>query len=1121
MSFHSPIGVVASGAAPHPTPAASRRLAGLAIALIAGLVLALLSAAPAHANTLDGVWHSPYGADELYATEPTERAPRDPMAGDDVQLNVTTWPVAPGQSAWITWKLNGVDQTPRGAAWDHNSGNNTYWKIDLGGFARGDRVEYTVHADVNGAGQRDIGPFSFTVTSWSSVTDVTSVIDNGTSVDIVTGDSAGDFTPRIRFAFPRLDGFDTQISPTGSGLDLAGLTDYTVDDAATQVTIATDLIVLRIDKAPYRLSVYEGDGTTLITRQYDPAQFHNIGWASDGSSTVTKIEDHFLSPTGERFEGFGERYDRLDHRGTDVHNYVYNQYQDQGATRRTYYSAPFFVNSAGYGIHLDTTRYAIFNLATHRSDMAGFTVDTGGALDSTLGYSFFSGDPAAVLDDYTADTGRPLLPPKWAFGLWGSANEWNTQADVDEWLGQVESSQIPHSVLVLEQWSDEATFYLWKDAQYTPTAGGDALSYDDLTFPAGGAWQDPRQMVADAHDQGVKVLLWQIPVLKENFTSNPATAPQQHLNDRAHATAQGYLVDDGSGQPYRIPTGQWFGDSTVPDFTDPAATAWWMSKRQYLLDEIGVDGFKTDGSEALFGRNLQVSDGRRGDEMHNAYPNEYTGAYNAFVQQATGGDGTIFSRAGTTGGQSSSIFWAGDQASTFGAFQEAVRAGQSAGQSGVPFWAWDLAGFTGSFPSAELYLRSTAQATFSPIMQYHSEKADPSPSEARTPWNVQARTGDSRVVPTFAKFANVRMNLVPYLYTAADESSRTGIPMMRAMSLAFPEDAAAAGYDQQYMFGSELLVAPITAQGQTTKDVYLPEGEWYDFWNGGRALGDGVKQYGAGLDGIPVYARAGAVVPLNLNDAYELGGTIGNDVDAYDNLAFRVYPAESSSYDYFEDSADARRPIEVSADRVARTVDITAPPLTTTATYQVSGTRPASVSVGGTAVTPVGSLGELAAATSGWYWDPQLQLTSVKVEAATTARTLSLTGVDKAAYEAEFAQHTAVTTNTDHPGYTGTGFVDGFATTGDAVEFDVWAEQTGTHQLQFRYGNGAATAAARTIRVDGVSIGDLTLAPTGSWSQWATAGISTSLTPGRHTVRIEYGPGSAGGINLDNLVLAR
>jgi alpha-glucosidase (family GH31 glycosyl hydrolase) len=846
----------------------------LPIVLILALLIALIPAQGAKAAGLDGVWHNPYGADELYATQSTERSPRDPIAGQAVTVKATTWPIASGQSVWATWTKNGVAQTPIGASWDYNSGNNTYWQINFGSFSRGDLIVYTVNADVNGGGNKTSGPFTFATTSWSNVTNVASYVNNTTSVDITTGDSAGSFTPKIRFVFPRLDGFNVQIAPKGIGLNLTGLSTYTVTDLGSTLRIATSSLVLSIQKSPYRLSVYKGDGTTLITQQYNPATFRNIGWLSDGSTTVTKIEDHYLTPTTERFDGFGERYNTLNHRGSDVENYVYNQYQDQGTTKRTYFSVPFFSNSAGYGIHVPSTRYSIFNIATSLTDMAGFTVDTGGSVNSTLSYSFYSGNQADVVNDYTADTGRPLLPPKWSFGLWMSANEWDTQAEVTTELAAVTSSGIPHSALVLEQWSDEATFYLWKGATYTPTSGSGALSYSDLTFPGGGPWTNPAAMVTSAHNQGIKVILWQIPVFKENFTSNPSTAPQQHINDKAYAAAQSYLVEDGTGTPYRIPTGQWFGDSTIPDFTNSTGTAWWMSKRAYLFDSVGIDGFKTDGSEAVFGRNLAFDDGRKGDEMHNAYPNSYTSVYKNYVNAETGGTGALFSRAGTSGGQANSIFWAGDQASTFAAFRDAMRAGQSAGQSGIPFWAWDLAGFTGSFPTAELYLRSAAQATFSPVMQYHSESSAPSPSQARTPWNVQSRTGNTNVVPYFKTFANVRMNLIPYLYTEADKAATTGAPIMQAMSYAFPGDSTAAGYEQQYMFGPQLLVAPLTTEGQTTKTIYLPAGEWYDFWNGGRAIGAGTKDYYAGLETIPVFAKAGAVIPLNLNANYEVGGTI-------------------------------------------------------------------------------------------------------------------------------------------------------------------------------------------------------------------------------------------------------
>ncbi|MEA5456708.1 glycoside hydrolase family 31 protein [Sinomonas sp. JGH33] len=1104
-------------------PTITRRTAILGVlgAVPLSLLPAILRAEPAHADTLSGVFHGPTGYDELYSTTPTERSPRDPMATQTVQLHSTTWPISPGQTCWVSWSKNGVAQTDVGCSFDYNSGNNSYWKINLGTFAKGDQITYTVHADVDGGGALTSGPFSFSVTDWSGTGNVSGYTDNGTSVDVAVSDTSGSFSPKVRFTFPAPDRFHVQIAPHGTGLNITGTSGYTVTDSGGTLVVATSALQLKIQKSPYRVSVYKADGTTLIAQQYDPSVFRNTGWASDGATTVTKIEDHWRTPAGERFESFGERYDYLDQRGRDVDNYVYNQYQDQGPTHRTYMSVPFFTNSAGYGVYIPSTRYSLFNVCTYLSDMVGFTVNTSGALDSTVDYHFLTGTQANILDAYTSITGRPWLPPKWAFGLWMSANEWNTQTEVMNELGNVTSYNIPHSVLVLEQWSDEATFYIWHGSTYTAKPGSDALVYSDFTFPSGGEWSDPKSMVTSAHNQNIKVVLWQIPVLKQDFDTNPSTAPQQHLNDQSYATSQGYLVGDGAGGQYRIPTGEWFGDSTMPDFTNAAATSWWMSKRAYLFDDVGIDGMKTDGGEMIFGRNVTFADGRKGDEMHNGYTNAYTGAYGSYVQTKKNGNGVLFSRGGTAGGQAHSIYWAGDQASTFSAFQQALRAGLSGGESGIPFWAWDMAGFTGTFPSSELYLRAAAQQTYSPMMQYHSEKSDPSPSEARTPWNVQARTGDTTVIPTFRKFANTRMNLIPYIYTEAKNASLTGLPLLQTMRLAFPGDSSAAALDMQYMFGRQLLVAPITTQGATSVTLYLPAGEWHDVTNGGKASGPGNKTYNADTSTIPVYARDGAIIPLNLNANYEYGGNINNDVYNYTNLVFRMYPAGSSSCDFFDDAAGMVKQVTSTENWGGHQVTANVPPLGVASTLQVNTTAPSSVTVDGTALTAYSTLSALTSASTGWYWDPVQQFTLVKLASATTTRTVVLSGVDKGGYEAEFATSTGTTTNTNHAGYTGTGFVDGFDASGDSLTFDISANATGTHQLEFRYGNATGGSATRTIYVDGTSIGTLTLPNLANWDTWGTATISTTLTAGRHSVKISYDAGNTAAINLDSLTVAR
>jgi alpha-glucosidase (family GH31 glycosyl hydrolase) len=265
----------------------------------------------------------------------------------------------------------------------------------------------------------------------------------------------------------------------------------------------------------------------------------------------------------------------------------------------------------------------------------------------------------------------------------------------------------------------------------------------------------------------------------------------------------------------------------------------------------------------------------------------------------------LFSRAGFTGTQTVSCHWAGDESSTFEAFRHSVIAGLTAGVSGIAFWGWDLAGFSGEIPSAELYLRATAMAAFCPIMQYHSEfNEHRQPSRDRTPWNIHERTGDTDVIPVFRFYANLRMNLLPYIWSEAIKSSRSGLPLMRALPLEFPDDVQALDFPFQYLFGESLLVAPVAWEGCASLEVYLPSGEWYDFWSGERHSGPKTVQYATPKSVIPVFVRAGSVIALNLDESLALGSPVGNGLSQYRRLTFRVYPAQSSSrFLWFEDPA--------------------------------------------------------------------------------------------------------------------------------------------------------------------------------------------------------------------------
>jgi alpha-glucosidase (family GH31 glycosyl hydrolase) len=629
-------------------------------------------------------------------------------------------------------------------------------------------------------------------------------------------------------------------------------------------------VLIHLD--PYRLQVFTLQGEPLFA---EPAS-GGLAWLAREGALLGMSQTVATAP-GEAFFGFGERFNAFDQRGQALDILVYEEYKNQG--RRTYIPAPFFISSRGYGLYLSTSRRAAFDVGASQPEVLTFSVG-GPALE----YVLFAGPPRDVLQAFTSLVGKPKLPPRWAFGLWMSGNEWNSQAAVLEQVSLAEQHGIPANVMVVEAWSDEATFYIFNDARYAPRPGGDSHRLADFEFPADGRWPDPLGLIEDLHRRGLKLVLWQIPVLK----ALEAPHPQQDA-DVGYARQQGLVVKQAQGADYRVRP-FWFRGSLVPDFSHPAAARWWRAKRQYLLDELGVDGFKLDGGEHLWGDDLRFADGRTGAEANNLFPNLYQAAY----AEMAGPERILLSRSGFTGAQSASTHWAGDENSTFEALRHSITAGLTAGASGFSFWGWDIGGFSGEIPSAELYLRAAAMAAFCPIMQYHSEFNERRrPSRDRTPWNIAARTGRPEVVDVFRFFANLRMNLLPYLWSEAIKSSRSGLPLMRALPLEYPADLAVYGFPYQYLFGESLLVAPVTAEGRQSLDVYLPAGEWFDFWSGEPHAGPKTITCAAPLERLPVFARAGSAVALNLDETGELGSAVGNSLDGYRRLCFRAYPGSA------------------------------------------------------------------------------------------------------------------------------------------------------------------------------------------------------------------------------------
>ncbi len=603
--------------------------------------------------------------------------------------------------------------------------------------------------------------------------------------------------------------------------------------------------------------------------QESAAAVANTGLSRVAPGTVSVLDDGeqqrrvrfavVLKP-GEHVTGFGERFDALDHRGTSLDSAVFEQYKSQGAERKTYLPMPFahVIGGDGWGFHIRTSRRVWFDIGEREPDRLWVEaeVDAASGAEGVLQVGFYDGSPTEVLGAFLDEVGRPKELPEWIFGLWASANEWNTQAEVMRQVDLHREHDIPVGSIVIEAWSDESTFTVWRDARYTVAEDGGPLRLKDFTFPADGAWPDPKGMVDELHARGIRLHLWQIPLIKMR------PHPQgQAKADAEAAIRDGYLVrevaPDGSLRPYRN-RGWWFPLGLMPDLGDERAARWWTEKRRYLVEDIGVDGFKTDGGEHAWGRDLRYLDGTNGDEGNNLFPVHYARAFGDLLESA-GKAPVTFSRAGFTGSQAHGTFWAGDENSTWEAFRWSLFAGLSAASSGIVYWGWDLGGFSGEVPDGELYLRSAQAAAFVPIMQYHAEfNHHRSPSHDRTPWNIAERNDDDRVIPVFRRYAKLRERLIPYLTAQARRTVKTSAPLLRPLFFDHPADENVWRHPLQWMLGDDILVSPVTARGATEWSTYLPQGEWVDAWTGESHDGGQIVERPVPIDVIPVYVRAGS-----------------------------------------------------------------------------------------------------------------------------------------------------------------------------------------------------------------------------------------------------------------------
>lgn len=589
----------------------------------------------------------------------------------------------------------------------------------------------------------------------------------------------------------------------------------------SQTVISSQQYRLVIEHSPFNFHLYQGQD--LVQRS--PSDGHFV--RQFRLPPLAKIDDAwFISlelGSSEPVYGLGEKWGKLDKRGQLIRSYNHDALGVNAEI--SYKNVPFSWSPEGWGVFVHTP-----SPVTQGVGYAPWSQRAYGILVEDPCLDLFvlaAASPAAMLDTYTELTGKAPTPPDWSLGVILSKAYYKDVPELIATAKAVRAHNMPCDVITLDgrAWQDTDTRFAfeWDKSRYL----------------------DPAAVIDELKAMNFKICIWEYPMIS---IDNPLF---QTLADK------GWLIKDKrSGKAFLY---DWdmsaFGEVLTPlpqsgilDFTHPEAYSFWRDSHKPLFD-LGIDMIKADFGEQIEDPNMLAANGESGDALHNIYTLLYNRCVYEAAQMYSKNGPFIFSRSSWIGSQCYPAQWGGDPQADWGGLAASLRGGLSWGLSGAPFYATDVGGFYKDTRDAELFVRWIQASVFSAHIRLHG-------IGQREPWayGEQAELAANKALA-------LRYQLIPYLKNAMQQAHDSGLPVQRAMVLAFPDDKAAWHFEDQYMFGDDILVAPCLQPGGKV-EFYLPKGQWLMFNHDTSFSGGQVHTLVLELDQMAVFVKAGKKIPL-------------------------------------------------------------------------------------------------------------------------------------------------------------------------------------------------------------------------------------------------------------------